>query len=141
MNELKGISEYLPGRQNGTRIMVGRLTNGMLSMLRFRSGSAQALLRLCSGILIVGSGKIRLYSSLLTLGSGKSGRCSRPETKTEPVKMRLESDFRGIRTRPFHPSSPGRSLGWPPYSSANHPRLTLFSQLTCSGYVAWQIHM
>jgi hypothetical protein len=32
---------------------------------------------------------------MLTFGSGKSGRCSRPETKTEPAKKKLESDFRG----------------------------------------------
>jgi len=32
---------------------------------------------------------------MLRLGSGKSGSCSRLETKTEPAKMRLESDFRG----------------------------------------------
>jgi hypothetical protein len=42
---------------------------------------AQAVLRLCSG--------------MLTLGSGKSGLCSRPKAKTELAKMRLESDFRG----------------------------------------------
>jgi hypothetical protein len=38
---------------------------------------------------------LRLCSGLLTRSSGKCGCCSRPETKTEPAKMRLESNFRG----------------------------------------------
>jgi len=58
------------------------ITQGVLRMLRLYSGSAhprlrhaQALLRLCSG--------------LLTLSSGKSGRCSRPETKTEQPREKF----------------------------------------------------
>jgi hypothetical protein len=32
---------------------------------------------------------------MVRLRSGKSGRCSRPETKTEPTRMRLEYKFSG----------------------------------------------
>jgi hypothetical protein len=38
---------------------------------------------------------LRFCLGLFTLGLGKSGRCSRPETNTKLVRMRLESDFRG----------------------------------------------
>jgi len=41
------------------------------------------------------SGLLRLCSVLLTLSSGKCGRYSHPETKTEAAKMGLESDFSG----------------------------------------------
>ena len=33
---------------------------------------------------------------MLRLSSGKSGRCSRPETKTEPAKEKVEYDYSGI---------------------------------------------
>jgi hypothetical protein len=57
-------------------IIVHKLSPGVLKMLR----NAQAL---------------------LTLSSGESSSSSRPETKTRPVRMRLESDFRGNPIRIF----------------------------------------
>jgi hypothetical protein len=72
------------GVQNGTRFMVGRLTLGVLRMFR-----------LGLGMLTLGSGMLRLCSILITLSSGKRGSRSRPETKTEAAKMRLESGFCG----------------------------------------------
>jgi hypothetical protein len=70
--------------QNGTRIIVSRLTLGILRTVRPGSVPAQVRLRYpqaCSG--------------MLTIDSGKSGRCSGRATKTEAARMRLESDFRG----------------------------------------------
>jgi len=40
-------------------------------------------------------GVLRLCSGLLALSSGKSGRCSRPGTKTEAAKMGLKFGFSG----------------------------------------------
>jgi hypothetical protein len=39
---------------------------------------------------------LRLCSGLLTLSSGKSGRCSPPETKTEPAREKVHIEFVGI---------------------------------------------
>jgi hypothetical protein len=53
------------GSQNGFHIMVRRLTQGKLRILRLCSGLlrlAQALLRLCSGMLTLGSGMLTLSS-------------------------------------------------------------------------------
>ena len=77
------------GSQNGFHIMVRRLTQGVL---RLYSGSAQALLRLCSGLL-------RLCSGILTLGSGQSSSCSRPQTKTEPAKGKINPESWGIASQ------------------------------------------
>ena len=52
------------------------------------------MLRLCLGTLTLGS-------SMLALNSGKSSSCSRQETKTEPARMRLGSDFPGSLARLF----------------------------------------
>jgi hypothetical protein len=46
----------------GFHIMTRRLTQGVLRMLKLCSGSAQALLRLCSGMLTLGSGMLTLSS-------------------------------------------------------------------------------
>ena len=56
----------------------------------------QGVLRLYSGILTLRSGMLRLCSGLLTLSSGKSGRCSRPETKTEPARAKVYIEYMGI---------------------------------------------
>jgi hypothetical protein len=59
--------------------MVGRLTQGVLRMLRLGLGPEQALLRHAQALL-------RLCSGFLTLGSVKSSSSSLPEIKTEPAK-------------------------------------------------------
>jgi hypothetical protein len=72
------------------------MTRGELRMLRLCSGILtldSGMLRLYSELLTLGSGMLRLYSGLLILGLGKSGRYSRPGTKTERARMRLESTF------------------------------------------------
>lgn len=48
-------------------------------------------------MLTLGSGMLRLCTGLLAPSSGKSGRCSRPETKTEPAKEKVEYDYTGTR--------------------------------------------
>jgi hypothetical protein len=53
------------------------------------SGSTQAHSPSAPGMLKLGLGMLRL-------SSGKSGRCSRPETKTEPAKEKVEYDYSGI---------------------------------------------
>jgi hypothetical protein len=55
------------------------------------------MLRLCSGYSGALLGILGLCSGMLTLGSGKSGRCSRPETKTDWAKEKINPESRGIR--------------------------------------------
>jgi hypothetical protein len=56
------------------------MTQGMVRMLK-----------LCSGMLIFGSG-------MLTLSSGSSSSCSRSETKTEPAKGKINLQSMGNPT-------------------------------------------
>jgi len=44
------------------------------------------LAALAQALITLGSGMLRLSSSLLTPDSGKSGRCSPPQTRTEPAR-------------------------------------------------------
>jgi hypothetical protein len=57
-------------------------------------GCAQA----CSGVL-------RLCLGMLTLGSGKSGSCSLLETKTEIARGKSNTEFRGISKEKGHASN------------------------------------
>jgi hypothetical protein len=45
---------------------------------------------------------------MLTLGLGKSGRCSRPETRTEPAREKIYIEFVGIINQFSHSCVPSR---------------------------------
>ncbi len=63
----------------GSTLWLRRQTQGLLKVLRPQGAEA--------------------HSGSLTLSSGQSCGCSRLETKTEPARMRLESDFSGCQPR------------------------------------------
>jgi hypothetical protein len=54
----------------GSILLVRRLIQGVLRILRLYSVSTQAPLRLCSGLLRLCSGMLTLGSGILTLSSG-----------------------------------------------------------------------
>ena len=77
-------------------------TQGVLTILRLCSGllrlaqACSGLLRLCSGMLTLGSGILTLGSGILTLSSGYSSSCSRPQTKAEPAKRKINTESMGM---------------------------------------------
>jgi hypothetical protein len=65
---------------------------------------------------------------MLTLGSGSSSSSSRPESKTELARMRLETNFLGSSTLILQSSFHIRLVSMAAsIQGANHPRLTLGS--------------
>jgi hypothetical protein len=56
------------GGQNGFHIMVHKLTQSVLRMLRLYSGSAQALLRHAQALIRYAHPQLRLKQQLLTFG-------------------------------------------------------------------------
>jgi hypothetical protein len=62
---------------------------------------------------------------MLTLGLGKSGRCSCPETRTEPAREKIYIEFVGIVNQ-FSLSCALHSVSklCRSYSGDNYPRLT-----------------
>ena len=57
--------------------------------------------KLTQGVLRIALAVIRLCSGILRLHLGKGSSCSRLETKMEPARMRLGSEFPGSLARLF----------------------------------------